>query len=85
MIIHCPLCKKVVVKGFEEIVEAEVNFSFAARCPHCAKDVTIVVKFEVEPTPLEVVRIVKQANIVVSQKNIHIGEEQGGSPRVRLM
>ena len=85
MIIHCPLCKKIVVKGFDEIVLAEVDFSFSGRCPHCQKDVTIVVKFETDTTPLEVVRVIKSANIVVAQRNIHLAEDAGSGPKARVL
>ena len=85
MIIHCPKCKKILSKGFDEIVAAEVDFSFSCRCPHCLTDVTVRIQFETEAIPLEVVRVVKNANVVVAQRNIHLGEEAGSGPRVRVL
>ncbi len=87
MIINCPICKRIIAKGFDDVVKAEVDFSFSIRCANqsCAKDVTVVVKFDPEATPLEVVRLIKQADIVVSQRNIHLDESAGGGPRIRTL
>lgn len=85
MLIRCPQCKDPICKGFEEVIKAEIDFSFSMRCGHCLKDVTVIVRFETNPEPLEIVRVVKQANIVVAQKNIHLDAEAGSGPRVRVL
>jgi protein-disulfide isomerase len=46
MIINCPYCSGPVLKGLEELRDVAITVSFESRCPHCQKNVAVVLKSE---------------------------------------
>ena len=47
MMIYCPNCKALVMKGFEELDDQSCHFSFSVRCHSCKKDFSIKLATEI--------------------------------------
>lgn len=46
MIIYCPYCKSVAIKGFEELKDNYIKVSFIVRCAKCQKNLEIEIGYQ---------------------------------------
>lgn len=46
MIIHCLKCSNIIAKGFTELEEQGISFSYETKCPYCKDNVIIAIEFK---------------------------------------